>query len=729
MTSQRATRQRRRPQRPTPLVIATLLCGVLGTAATAQTLAEAAGAANRPVLTLSGTPGIIDMPSALMSPDADLAFTASTFNGITRTALNFQIAPRLSGSFRYTAVENFFPDRDSNGVTTYYDRSFDLRFQILTEGRLRPAVTAGLVDFAGTGFLGSEYLVATKSVGPVTVTGGLGFGRLGTRNGFENPLTAFDDRFATRPGATGDRTGRVSLNRLFRGDAALFGGLTWAVTPKLTMLAEYSSDAYSREVNGGVLKAGTPYNFGATYKLTPGVDLAAYALRGRDVGVRLSYTINPKVPPNANGIGPAPVPIAVRSAGARLPALPATASDRDALQTALQASLAEDGLILEAFDLSATEVRVRLRNPTYDSTAQAVGRTARHLTRLMPAQVETFVIELSENGLPVSATTLRRSVLEAAEFDPFALEKTYQTARVAAPDDIGPASPFIKPAAFNYDIGTYLTRSFFDPRQPFLFDAGLALDLDYEPRPGLIASMGLELPLILNRDGTNRVSNSVLPKVRSESDDYYRGKDLRMPYATLAYFFRPGRTTYGRVTAGYLEQAYAGVSAELLWKPDGRRLAYGVEVNAVKQRQPGTFAELGTGVYNTETVTGHASAYYDFDGGFLAQLDVGRYLAGDNGATLTLTRDFNNGFQVGAFATLTDVSFDDFGEGAFDKGIFINLPVSWLSGKPSRGDRSLVLQPILRDGGARVFVRDRLYGLVRDSDAQAVNDSWGRFLR
>ncbi|MCF7702176.1 YjbH domain-containing protein [Loktanella sp. M215] len=126
----------------------------------------------------------------------------------------------------------------------------------------------------------------------------------------------------------------------------------------------------------------------------------------------------------------------------------------------------------------------------------------------------------------------------------------------------------------------------------------------------------------------------------------------------------------------------------------------------------GTFADLGTGVYNTETVTGHASAYYDFDGGFLAQFDVGRYLAGDNGATLTLTRDFNNGFQVGAFATLTDVSFDDFGEGAFDKGIFINLPVSWLSGKPSRGDRSLVLQPILRD-----------------SDAQAVNDSWGRFLR
>lgn len=707
-----------------------LLCWPLPPTATAQSLAELAGLANRPTLTFSGSPGIVDMPSAFMSPDGDLSFSASYFAGITRTSINFQIAPRLSGSFRYTAFDNYFPNRDSNGVTTYYDRSFDLRYQILTEGRIRPALTVGLIDFAGTGRLSSEYLVASKTLGAgVTVTGGLGFGRLGTRNGFENPLTGLDDRFATRPGnVAGDRTGRANFNSLFRGDAALFGGVTWQATPKLTLLAEYSSDDYADEVRRGLLDDGTPYNFGASYKVTPTLDLGAYALRGQDFGVRLSYTINPAVPPRDNGIGPGPAPIRVRGAAA-LPAFPQTPDAGAALQSQLQADLAADGLVLEAFDLTATAVRVRIRNTDYNRAAQAVGRTARHLTRLMPAPVETFVIELSERGLPTSATTLRRSLLEAAEFDPFALERTYQAARVGGPADIGPASPFIQPSPLGFDISGYFNRSFFDPRKPLLFDAGVAVDVAYEPRPGIIASFGLQQPLVSNRDATDRVSNSVLPKVRSETDNYYQSKDLRLPYATLAYYFRPGSTTYGRVTAGLLEQAYAGASAELLWKPDGSRLAYGVEVNAVRQRQPGTLADLGTGVYDTQTVTGHVSAYYDFSGDWLAQLDVGRYLAGDNGATLTLSRDFDNGVQVGAFATLTDTSFDDFGEGAFDKGIFISLPTSYLTGRPSRGARNLVIRPVLRDGGARVFVRDRLYPLVRDSDAQAVNDSWGRFLR
>ena len=34
-----------------------------------------------------------------------------------------------------------------------------------------------------------------------------------------------------------------------------------------------------------------------------------------------------------------------------------------------------------------------------------------------------------------------------------------------------------------------------------------------------------------------------------------------------------------------------------------------------------------------EVTTGHVSAYYEFGNGFVGQVDAGRYLAGDNGAT------------------------------------------------------------------------------------------------
>ena len=45
------------------------------------------------------------------------------------------------------------------------------------------------------------------------------------------------------------------------------------------------------------------------------------------------------------------------------------------------------------------------------------------------------------------------------------------------------------------------------------------------------------------------------------------------------------------------------------------------------------------------------------------KVDAGRYLAGDWGATFALDREFDNGWKVGAYFTLTDMPFDEFGEG------------------------------------------------------------------
>ena len=67
---------------------------------------------------------------------------------------------------------------------------------------------------------------------------------------------------------------------------------------------------------------------------------------------------------------------------------------------------------------------------------------------------------------------------------------------------------------------------------------------------------------------------------------------------------------------------------------------------------------------------GHISFYYDA-GMFDLEINAGRYLAGDWGATTTISRVFGNGWEVGG-ATFTDVPFETFGEGSFDKGIYKN---------------------------------------------------------
>jgi len=170
---------------------------------------------------------------------------------------------------------------------------------------------------------------------------------------------------------------------------------------------------------------------------------------------------------------------------------------------------------------------------------------------------------------------------------------------------------------------------------------------------------------------------------------------------------------------------YGGVSGELLWKPVESRLALGAEVNYVRQRE---FDQL-FGFQDYDVVTGHASAYYDFGNGFHGQVDAGRYLAGDLGATISLDREFANGWRIGAYATFTDVSAEEFGEGSFDKGIRVTIPLSWVTGQPSRAKSQTVLKSLSRDGGARLNVDGRLYERVRDSHLPELEDDWGRFWR
>jgi hypothetical protein len=231
--------------------------------------------------------------------------------------------------------------------------------------------------------------------------------------------------------------------------------------------------------------------------------------------------------------------------------------------------------------------------------------------------------------------------------------------------------------------------------------------------------------IVGNRDEVGAISPSTLPPVRRNIGFYALEGDPGIENLTLAAYGRPGPNLYSRVTVGYLERMFGGVSAELLWKPVDSRLALGAEVNYVAQRD----YDMMFGFQDYQVATGHLSAYYDFENDFHGQIDVGRYLAGDWGATFALDREFKNGWRVGGYFTLTDVPFADFGEGSFDKGIRLTIPVDWSFGTPSRKEVTANLTSLSRDGGARLRIDGRLYEVVRGGHGAALSDSWGRFWR
>jgi hypothetical protein len=669
-----------------------------------------------------GYPGLIDMPGAHSRPDGELGLSVSHFKNTTRTTLTFQMTPRMSGSFRYS---NLYDLVDANATGFVFDHSFSIHYRFADETARRPALAIGLNDFLGTGVYSSEYLVASKTLNRnIRVTGGIGWGRLAGVGGFTNPLAIFGDSWKTRPGRTGAQGGTFQFQKLFHGDAAFFGGIQWQTTEKLLLTAEYSSDVYPRE-DGFAFTRKIPFNFGATYKIRPHARLSVNYLYGSELGVQLSIALNPKSPPSFGGRDKAPPPVVVRSprSAAQL-GWDITSESKENLRNQIITALQNLDLELHGLSIDNTTVQVEFEGSTNSTSAQSVGRVSRVLTGILPASVEQFVIVPVVNGIAVSQITIRRSDLEQLEyaFDGswgiFAQSKFSRVAERIPPTDL-------RYPRFEANLRPYLSTAWFDPDQPLRADFGIEARAQFEPAKGILLVGAVRKKIIGNLDQSTRISDSVLPHVRSDSNIYDREGDPALTQLTAAYYFQSGPNVFGRVTTGYLEPMFGGFSGELLWKPNDSRFALGAELNYVRQRD----FDQRFGFQDYKITTGHVSGYWQFADGLHLQVDAGRYLAGDYGATFTLDREFRNGWRIGAFATKTNVSASDFGEGSFDKGIRITIPIAWISGAPNREVYETTIRPVTRDGGAKLDVPGRLYSSIRGFQKTGLRNSWGRFWR
>lgn len=668
---------------------------------------------------LYGTPGLIDMPTAQVLPDGELATTLSYFGNIARTTVTFQGTPRLSGSFRYNGIS----DWNADGFETYYDRNFDLKYQLVQEGDYVPAISIGLQDLGGTGLNSAEYIVATKTFGAgITGTVGLGWGRLGSNNVISNGLSAREPIDV----GTG---GSFNVDQWFKGDIGLFGGVSWQATDRLGLMAEYSSDSYALESGERqVFERKSDFNFGLRYKLGRSATLGAYYLYGSEVGVSLAFATNPKNPSYAGTTEAAPYAVARRVPRKGNPDVWAEnwvglPSSNTVLTNSTKELFEREGLRLEGLSMTANTVTVRFENLRYSVLSQAIGRVARTLSMTMPASVETFRIIPIAKGIPLSAITMRRSDLEALEHDSNASDALLAVTGFSdAPLD----DPLLRPddvyPRLRWALAPYTRTSYFEPENPLRFEVGIKAEATYHMAPGWSVSGRINQPLGGTLDGSVRESNSVLPRVRSDAATYNKAEGPVLSYLTVDHYRRLGKNLYFHGAAGYLERMFAGVAAEVLWKPVSSPLGLGFEVAQVTQRDfDGRF-----GLQDYSITTGHASAYYELGNDYMIQVDAGRYLAGDLGATLTVTREFANGWRIGAFATRTDVSAEDFGEGSFDKGFIIQAPFTYFLGNQTTQVANTTVRPIQRDGGARLNVRGRLYQDVRDAHKQRLSHQWGR---
>ena len=671
----------------------------------AAPMAFADGAAVGLGLNAYGMPGLVEMPTAGSLPDAQIAATIAGSSSQRMVTLTFQAAPRLTGAFRYGRFDGVV-----DGIL--YDRSFDLHYRLRDETGPWPALAIGLRDMVGTAVNSSEYLVATKTLGAgVTATVGLGWGRMGSHGGVANPL-GWDTRVMdVGLGGTPDS------GAWFHGPMAPFGGLDWQANAKTRLIIEYSSDAHQQEVDRGVVDYRSPINVGLSYAASPGVVVGAQVLHGSMIAANVTLTFNPKTPPAGGDRSPAPAPFADGSE---------TTTDFATLRKTIERDLRAEGITLVGLTLTGDTAVLKVENTRHPLVAQMIGRTARVLAADLPANIKIFAIEPTAQGMPVARVSLERDSLQALEYnaDQTALglaAATFSPAEMGADLDLGQTPPF------GWGVTPYTSLSLFDPESPLRGDVGLQSTAKYAFSPNLSISGAVRLKVAGNAGSSDRASGSVLPHVRSDALLYAQEGASGLENLTVDHFGKIGPELFTHISAGYLEPMFAGVMTEVLWQPVASRLSLGAEVGHVMQRD--TDKLFGVQDYNYQVTLGHLSAFYNLNHGYQVQVDAGRYLAGDWGSTLTVSRAFDNGWKVGVFATKTDVSYEDFGEGSFDKGFVITAPLAWITGQHSTTAAHVTLRPILRDGGAQLDIRNRLHDLLQGYGRGTMAATWGTFWR
>jgi hypothetical protein len=407
---------------------------------------------------------------------------------------------------------------------------------------------------------------------------------------------------------------------------------------------------------------------------------------------------------DANDLGGAPVP-----------------TDLVAVETKIREDVAAQSIRVEALSVEPQMVWLYFYNKHYFSQAEAAGRIARVLMADAPPGVEIFHIVSIRDGNDLRDFQIARSGLERATE---AFGTTNELADAVTIDPAPLSNPILERAQddsyprFHWRLGPGLRQGFFDPNRPIQLQIMGAVNASVDLTPQLTIEGRGEVNIYNNFD-LSQPADSLLPHVRSDIALYEKYGINGIANLDATYRTRISSDVFFEAKAGYLEDMYAGAGLQFLWRPDGERIAIGADLYQVWKRN---FDRL-FGVQKYQILTGHISLYYQSPWyGLNFNVHAGRYLAGDYGATIEVVRQFSTGVEVGAFATFTNVPFSKFGEGSFDKGIIVNVPLEWALPFFTQSSYDLLLRSLTRDGGQRLDDDDSLYEGTRSNSYGEILD-------
>ena len=656
-----------------------------------------------------GGVGLLQTPTARMAPAGELSLNANRTDPYSRYSLSLQPLDWLEGTFRYTAITNrMYGSEALSGSQSYKDKAVDAKVRLWQESHWLPEVALGFRDIGGTGLFSSEYFVANKRYKNLDFSLGIAWGYIGNRADIDNPLGFIDDRFDTRPSHTS--VGDVNTSTYFRGSPALFGGVLYQ-TPwaPLSLKLEFDGNDYKNEPQSNNQIQDSPINIGAVYKLNDNIDLTAGWERGNTAlfGITLHTNfVSRKAPVKSYDPPAQPLPV-------QAPVAPLEDVDWAAVTQQLEKNA---GYKVERIAQRDSELMVYGEQSKYFYSAKGAGRASRILDNTANDQIQWFTMVNKRYDMPVEEVSVPRSTFRDVvnnEQDLVNLHRTTEVNRATAHYDKTLYQH--KPDPFTYGFGLGYQQNLGGPDGFLLYQISAYAEGQYRFTPNTWASGGVSVNLLNNFDKFTYDAPSNMPRVRTDLRQYVTTSDITMPALQLNKAKRLDQDLYGMVYGGYLESMYAGVGGELLYRPMGERWSIGADLNYVRQRE----FDQGFGLRDYRTVTGHITSYTKLPFDLDAAVSVGRYLARDWGTTIDISREFTNGVKFGGWVTRTTASKEEYGEGSFDKGIYISIPFDEMMSVSTMSRANIAWAPLTRDGGAMLHRQYSLHTMTdgRNRDA------------
>jgi len=683
----------------------TTLALVIGSALSSTTLADTQLRVT-PSQMVQGGNGLIQTPTARMREEGGMAINY-TDNGEYRFwSVNIQLYDWMEATARYTDVRTrLYSQVDSfSGDQTLKDKGLDVKFRLWEESYYLPDISVGFRDFGGTGFFESEYVNASKSVGPFDFHLGVGWGYLGTADDITNPFCEVKDSFCERPGGFSGRGGKVDYDQFFKGTTAFFGGVEYQ-TPwePLTLKLEFEGNDYSRD-RAGRLEQDSRWNVGAVYRYKD-FDFSLNYQRGNTIGFGVTYRFNMNTASQ----------IKFDDDPRNLMGRNAPSDVKDVNKSRLYNDLYNSGgFILSDAEIkedSATFYGTQVKYRDQDEAIERVGRVA---ASELPDSVKTYHMVDNRGGLPMVDTQIdAEGFISAARYESVDADITETYVRTSPSKEVLEAYDPENTSGLFYSADFFFTQSFGNPEDFYLYQTGLLLNGGYAFNENFSVMSSARVTLLDNFDKFNYLVDGEdvsLPRVRTRVREYVSENDVWLDTAFLHYKDNVAEDTYFQAYAGYLETMFAGVGGEVLYRPVDSNVAYGIDINYVKQRDP--YSQ--TGLEDYDAITGHASVYWqpEFLDDTQITVSAGQFLAKDKGVNIDYAKRFDSGIIVGAYAAFTDVSSEEYGEGSFTKGFYISIPTDLFLLEPSKGRGLFPWVPISRDGGQMLRRPSRLIDLT-----------------